>query len=88
MSLHDMYGDIERPKSTPKVVERKKVKIIRSPKIHKLVIEGLEVWFPSIDYVHDLENELQQMKSAHQNLIERIRIIETRRSNERGSRFI
>jgi len=86
MSLHKMYGDIDKPKSTRKV--ERTVKVVRSPKIQKLVIEGVEVWFPSIDYVHDLENELQQMKSAHQNLIERIRAIETRRSNERGSRFI
>ncbi len=88
MSLHDMYGDIERPKSTSKVERKVSVNVVRSPKIQKLVIEGMEVWFPSIDYVHDLENELQQMKSAHQNLIERIRNIENRRSNERSRRFI
>lgn len=82
MNLSKMYGDVDNPKSVPKT--EKRVKLVRSPKIQKLVIEGEEIWFPSIDYVHDLENELQQMKSAHQNLIERIRAIETRRNNERG----
>lgn len=84
MSLNSMYGDLKNPKPVTKAEQ--KVKVVRSPKIQKLVIEGVEVWFPSIDYVHDLENELQQMKSAHQNLIERIKAIESRRRNERGSR--
>ena len=84
MNLKNMYGDLKNPKPVTKKEE--KVKVTRSPKIQKLVIEGVEVWFPSIDYVHDLENELQQMKTAHQNLVERIRTMESRRSNERGSR--
>lgn len=77
MSLNDMYGDIDNPKSIPKI--ERKIKLVRSPKIQKLVIEGEEIWFPSIEYVHDLENELQQIKITCQNLIERIRTIETRR---------
>ena len=84
MNLKNMYGDLKSPK--PVTRKEEKVKVTRSPKIQKLVIEGVEVWFPSIDYVHDLENELQQMKTAHQNLVERIRTMESRRSNERGSR--
>ncbi len=77
MNLNSMYGDLKNPKPVAKTEQ--KVKVVRSPKIQKLVIEGVEVWFPSIDYVHDLESELQQMKTAHQNLVERIRTIESRR---------
>ena len=77
MSLNSMYGDLKNPKPTTKT--ENKVKVVRSPKIQKLVIEGVEVWFPSIDYVHDLEAELAQMKTAHQNLVERMRAIESRR---------
>ena len=79
-----MYGDIDNP--VVKAPKEKKVKIQRSSKIQKLIIEGQEIWIPSIEYVHDLENELQQVKIAHQTLNERIRRIEARRNNERGSR--
>ncbi len=84
MSLNGMYGDIDNP--VVKAPKEKKVKIQRSSKIQKLIIEGQEIWIPSIEYVHDLENELQQVKIAHQTLNERIRRIEARRNNERGSR--
>ena len=75
-TLNKMYG---YKKTKPRNIPEKKVTIHRSAKIQKLIIEGQEVWFPSIDYVHDLENELQAMKSSYQNLLERIRHIETRR---------
>lgn len=74
-----MYRDINI-KIKPKI--EKKVKLVRSPKIQKLIIEDQEIWFPSIDYVHDLENELQAMKTSYQNLLERIRHIETRKRYE------
>lgn len=82
--LNGMYGHIDKP--IIKVPKEKKVTIQRSAKIQKLIIEGQEIWFPSIEYVHELENELQQIKIAHESLVERLRRIEVRRNNERGSR--